>query len=739
MNLPFHANDTAEQSNPSHAPPFRSLLGAAMSRRRMLSGGASLTAAWVLGSLPLSGCQHRAEEPLSQLSLPFKPAPHCKDDRVSIADEAYQVSVLIPVGTPLREDLADWQDETSADADSFAHRVGDNHDGMVFFGLHAQRHAPTASARGLLVLNHEYVESWMLHPHGMVTEEVANPHGWFKLQRQAEDVRREINAHGISVAEVERTADGSFRLVTASRFNRRITAASPARFSGPAAGSPLLQTRFDPTGQRTRGTLNNCGSNRSPWGTYLSCEENFNFYFARGESDRLSAEEKIALDRYGVKVGWVGLAGSGNGRVEHIDWQKARSNNLWFTADNNQQKITDEFRRWDLTASADNAQQDYRNEMNGFGYVVEFDPFDPDCVPVKRTALGRFAHETCSYAPVTAGQPVVFYMGDDAKGEYIYKFVSAQPWDPADADRGMSAGDKYLNEGRLYAAKFSAGGDGEWLELSLQNPRIAQAKNYTFAQQADICVMTRLAADAAGATPMDRPEWTSVNPRTGEAYFSLTNNAGAEQDTSKKYRGGAWPVDAANPRQYASPQANSNQTGNINGHIIRLKEDKGTHFKWDVYLFGAQANHEQNWSGLTAENDFSSPDGLGFDPRGLLWIQTDDSSYTDVTNCMMLVALPGKVGDGTLLNNSNTPIGAQPQPHTLARFLTGPVGCEITGIAFTPDLRTLFINIQHPGEGSQRGHCRSHWPASQEDETAKALPRSATVVISRKDGGVIAG
>jgi secreted PhoX family phosphatase len=285
-------------------------------------------------------------------------------------------------------------------------------------------------------------------------------------------------------------------------------------------------------------------------------------------------------------------------------------------------------------------------------------------------------------------------------------------------------------------------------------PAVGTNPAYVFESQADILVNTRLAADAVGATPMDRPEWTATNNVTGEIYLTLTNNNAAGRPLNG--------TDAANPRHYNDPKGSSDQLGNPNGHIVRLREagddPAASRFVWDIYLFGADpadADANVNISGLNAENDFSSPDGLWFsrpqNPAGqirpLLWIQTDDGALTDRTNNQMLAALPGMTGDGgarTITNRGadgataqqTTRAGAPATPATLKRFLTGPKECEITGVDSTPDGRTLFVGIQHPGENGEPEAPTSNWPQSQ-GGTTSGRPRSAIVAITRDDGGVI--
>ena len=342
--------------------------------------------------------------------------------------------------------------------------------------------------------------------------------------------------------------------------------------------------------------------------------------------------------------------------------------------------------------------------------------------------------------------------------------MTAANWDAADATPAnrMAAGDKYLDSGKLFVAKFNSDGTGQWIELSISNPSIAAYAGYAFADQADVYVNSRLAADAVGATKMDRPEWCAVNPANGEIYYTLTNNSNRNVNAT----GSSQLVpDSANPRAYTDLKGATAQNGNPNGHILRVKEGSAgaaaTTLTWDVYAFGAQSDADTgkvNLSSLTSDQDFSSPDGLWFSPKtGFAFIQTDDGAYTDVTNCMMLIGRPGQVGDGTTPTLSytkadgskldiQTRVGAKPTVDTLRRFLVGPVDCEITGCAETPDGKTLFINIQHPGEAIAKADIGdpskflSHWPANAgygAGAAATARPRSATIVITKNDGGVI--
>jgi secreted PhoX family phosphatase len=355
-----------------------------------------------------------------------------------------------------------------------------------------------------------------------------------------------------------------------------------------------------------------------------------------------------------------------------------------------------------------------------------------------------------------AGARPAFYMGDDAAGEYIYKFVSATPWaaaDAAPADR-LATGDKYLNNGTLYVARFNANGSGQWLPLTYGvGPLTAANAAYAFADQADVLINARVAGDALGGTKMDRPEWTAINPANGEMYCTLTQGTGRTPSTT----------DAANPRAYTDPKVTGGATnGNANGHIVRLRETgdttEATTFTWDIFAFGAGSDLNAaniNLSGLDATNDFSMCDGLWFsrasNPAGqvspVLWIETDDSAYADVTNCMLLAAMPGTMGDGgtrTITNTIGAATGAQetrvgkPPGAQLRRFLVGCKECEITGIDSTPDGRAVFVNIQHPGEGGTAANPSSNWPANQSGPAPGVRPRSATIVITKDDGGVVA-
>ena len=649
----------------------------------------------------------------------------------------YSMTVLYRLGDPINASTPAYLNNGTDTG--FSGRAGDHHDALYWYGLAATGSTPdyNSSTRGMLVMNHENLTQRYLHPNG--------PTGTGTGQSRPEaEALKEIEAHGVSQIEVVRGASG-WSYVQNSALNGRITPNTPVTIHGPARGSAQMRTRYSPTGVAGRGTINNCANGFTYWGTNLTCEENWSGYFRRGATDNAArggstAKEVISLSRYGLSQG-------ANGNYGWASVVPADPNNTTYA-------------RWNASVLGADATADFRNEPNQYGWVVETDPYNPNAVPRKRTALGRMGHEGCWPSNPIAGRRLAFYMGDDARNEYLYKFVSATPWSAADAnatDR-MAMGDKYLDAGTLYVARFNADGSGVWIPLVFGQNGLTSANTlYPFADQADVLINTRLAGDAVGATKMDRPEWTGVNPLNGEMYVTLTNtNASSRPITA---------TDAANPRHYNDPKGTSSQYGNPNGHIIRLKEAgdnaEATTFTWDIYVFAAGSDLDRNninISGLDASNDMSSPDGLWFarptNASGLvtpvMWIQTDDGAYTDVTNCMMLAAMPGTVGDGaawTLTNRAadgttrqqTTRVG-KPPGGSLRRFLVGPKECEITGVDSTPDGRTLFVNVQHPGEDVGPGFPNtftSNWPASQSNPTAVSRPRSATIVITKDDGGVV--
>ena len=614
------ANDHDNQvDNTSNNRPFNDLFKHNIKRRSLIKGGiASAITSFSIGTP--SFAKETGKAPINKkgnIEFTSIPLSEGSGPRPNIAQE-YQYDVLIPWGEPL--DPKGPKFTYPPTAKDQAQQVGIGHDGMTFFALPSTRkgHNKGKSNRsGMLAINHEYGTP---------------PHIIGKSQPESlEDVQTLQHAVGLSVIKIEKTQRNGEWQPVKSQNARRIHANTPVKFSGPAADSPLLKT---PKGNSPRGTLNNCANGETPWGTYLTCEENFNGCFgATNKETTWSANKEQA--RYGL---------SENGFY-----------NGWHLFDP----------RFDLS------NKEFKNEENRFGWVVEVDPFDANQTPVKRTALGRFKHEGVA---ITVGKDnrVVAYMGDDQRFDYIYKFVSERDWRSMRAD-----GESPLDKGDLYVARFNDDGSGEWLALSIDNPVLRTE----FKTQDAILVYARLAADLLGATPMDRPEWTSVAPN-GDVYCTLTNNSRRKT------------ADAANPH-----------APNNDGHIIRWHDSDnhtGLTFKWDIFL-SAKDSHG-------TASSFSDPDGLMIDPEGRLFIQTDGNQQEGLNNQL-------------LVTNSTT--------STVRRLFTGVTDCEITGITTTPDRRTLFVNIQHPGKGDPNV---TNFPAPQDGVT---VPRDCTIVITRKNGGIV--
>ena len=570
----------------------------------------------------------------------FKSVPISTADTISVP-EGYTYQVIAPWGDPVGmsgENHA-FKDDASNSAAHQEAQIGMNHDGIHYF-------TQDGSKTGLLAMNHEYVDHGLLFTDGMAT--------W-----TADKVRKSQAAHGVSIVEVE-DKGGKWAVVNPSPWGRRITANTRTELSGPVVGHALVKTAADAAGRVVLGTLNNCASGITPWGTYLTAEENFINYFSGG--DNITEHEK----RWGLKKGGGGYR--------------------WHEHD----------ARFDAVKNP--------NEPNRFGWIVEIDPYNPSSTPMKRTAMGRGAHEGATVA-VTKDKRAVVYMGEDSRFEYIYKFVSRDAIKPG----GAAANASLLDHGTLYVAKFSADGKGQWLALTHGQGPLTAANG--FADQAEVLIKSRQASDLLGATKMDRPEWVVVD-KEGWVYTALTNNSNRGADKQPA-------VDAANPR-----------ANNTQGNIIRWKEDDvyhGTNFAWAHFVMAGDPSLERAEAKGDIKGDmFSCPDGLWIDGRGLMWVQLDMSTSA--------------MGKGDLKNfGNNAMLAADLRTGEVRRFLVGPAGCEITGATGTPDGKTMFINIQHPGEPANettdptKPRAISNWP----DQKPTGRPRSATVVIRKIDGGVI--
>lgn len=640
-----------DAGRPAHNEAFQDVMLRNIARRSFLMGAAASVPVLMAASA-FGVTRARAEAPATGGGLSFKPIAPSKEDRV-VVPEGYEHQVLIRWGDPLFPDSPEF-DPKNLTAEAQRRQFGFNNDFLGYFPLKGE-------GRALLVVNHEYTRG-------------AEMFEGYKTGQSRAHAEVEMAAHGGSVIELVRK-DGAWSVDRTSKYNRRITAETSMTITGPAAGHALMKTKDDPDGRTVLGMLNNCSGGKTPWGTWLTCEENINYYF--GQNAKAADEAvKAAHSRYGVAKE-LSVAG----------WEPF-------------------FDRFDVSKEP--------NEAFRFGWVVEIDPYDPDFTPRKRTALGRAKHEAATCAIARDGR-VAVYTGDDQQFDYVYKFVSAQKYDPGDRRKNFDL----LDTGVLYVAKFEDDGSGRWLELSMKNPVLADK----FSSDGEILIKTRLAADAVGATAMDRPEDCQPSPVTGKVYLTMTNN-------SKRAKAGAEKgADAANPR---GP--------NIGGHIIELSEEGGDHgataFTWDIFLLAGDPNVELKVAaadlkpGLSPNATFFAgyadaqklgkiawPDNIAFDKAGNLWLATDGQATSDA------------IGNP---NDALHVVPAEgPERGYLRQFLSGPKGCEICGPEFSDDGLSLFCAVQHPGEEGGFPNAISTWP----DGTT--LPRPAVVAVRRVDGGPI--
>jgi hypothetical protein len=668
------------------AVPLRDLLARRLSRRSLLESGLLLPAA-ALWPGPVAASP-RAEEPSRARDLGFRPLEGSRADAVRVAD-GYRAQVVVRWGDPL------WPGTPPLDTAGLAHgsllrtgtaavqrrQFGYNCDAIAFFPL------VRSGRTGILCVNHEYTNDELMFPdrRGMGREGARQLAAWSVEHPGAAQV--EIAAHGATVLEI-RLVGGDWRPQIGSRYTRRVTGTTPIEIAGPARGHPLLCTRADPGGTRVLGMLANCAGGRTPWGTFLTAEENVDDYFggyrSYCESDSADARVVDAHRRFPL--------------LEHG------------------------YHGWEHTIGRFDLRREPREALR-FGWMVEIDPQDPRTPIRKRTALGRFSHEGASCALARDGRAAV-YMGDDDKFEYLYKFVSRDRCDlrRRDANRDI------LDHGVLHVARFDADGNGEWLPLLQgQGPLVATAG---FADQAEVLIKARAAADLLGATPLDRPEDVEVSPHTGRVYVALTKNGDRTLESKRADNDGHavdFRVDAPNPR----PE-------NEFGHILEIEEAEddaaATAFRWNVFLLagdprdpagtlltdvrqlqpGRLGPRDTYYAGSAVPGDLAPlacPDNLGFDPAGNLWVVTDGAQPRGDNNGAFAVPVTG------------------PERGRLRQFLSAPRGAEVCGCEFTPDGETLFLSIQHPGEGGTLGEPSSDWP-----DGGGRPPRPGVVAI-RKDGG----
>ena len=561
-------------------------------------------------------------------------------------------------------------------------QFGTNCDALAYFPL--QR---GGSRRGVLCVNHEYVQAELTFA-GLArsgAERARDRKEWIEAHPQA--VAWMQAAHGVSILQITRSRRG-WGYTPGHPLTRRITAATPMELMGPARGAPLLCTSADPSGTRVLGTFANCAGGKTPWGTYLTAEENIDDYFGHYRSWASGTDDFALLDAHArFPLGQQSLYG----------WEHADA-------------------RFDMRSEP--------HEPLRHGWIVEIDPLDPQSTPKKRTALGRFSHEGANTILARDGR-VATYMGDDDKFEYVYKFVSTQRFDPAN----RAANRDLLDSGTLYAARFNADGNGDWLPL-VHDESGPLNRSAGFANQAEVLIKVRAAADRLGATPMDRPEDVEPNPVTGRVYIACTKNPDREREARLDYvtnREVDLGAAAANPR-----------SRNDFGHIIELIEAdddaSAIRFSWNVFLLagnpqapdgrlltnqadlvaGSLQREDTYFAGYPDASQLSPiacPDNLGFDPSGRLWIVTDTEDKTLPNNGCFVVPTAG------------------PDRGLLRQIASGPTGSEICGCEFTPDGRTLFLSIQHPGEGGTVNQPVSHWP-----DGGVSPARAAVVAIMRDDG-----
>jgi secreted PhoX family phosphatase len=635
--------------NPTDNPTIGDVIAARFNRRDLMRGILGTTAiAATLGPMALAAA--RRAEAAGTGSFVFEEVPTNTGPDMLVA-KGHKAELLIRWGDPVVKGAPAF-DPMAQSAAKQAVQFGYNNDYLGYFPIQG------SSEHGLLCVNHEYTNEELMFP-GLGGRQDLKEVGFAKITE--EHARIEMMAHGGTVLEVKKEG-GRWRVVADSPLNRRITAATPMLITGPAAGHDRMKTSADPSGTQVLGMLNNCAGGRTPWGTWLTCEENFHGYFWGKVED--GHPEAKAFKRYGVPGRWY-------------NWGVYES-------------------RFDVSKDP--------NEANRFGWVIEIDPFDPQSTPKKRTAMGRFKHEGAAGLINKDGRYVI-YQGDDERFDYVYRFVTEAKVDLANP----KANADILDRGTLSVARYDADGTVTWLPLVFGQGPLTEANG--FKSQADVVIEARRAADLLGATKMDRPEDTEANPKTNKVYVLLTNNSNRKKEQ----------VDAANPR-----------AGNAFGHIIEMTPPDGDHaadrFTWNMLVkcgdhriaeVGATfhpATSEHGWFGM--------PDNCAIDSAGRLWIATDGNS-------------PKATGRNDGLWSMET----EGELRGLARhFFSCPVGAELCGPEFTPDGRTLFVAVQHPGEEDAQGNSGTFEnPATRWPDFKEGMPtRPSIVVITKEDGGPIA-
>lgn len=484
------------------------------------------------------------------------------------------------------------------------------------------------------------------------------------LKAQIKEICKEaLLDQGLGVISVRQTAEGKWER-TNSSADRRISGISgleDGRYLKATGPSVMVfrkqqgQGYIDRLGDRLIGSFANCAGGTTPWGTVLSAEENF----------QNQVPEAVYADGTAFAPGELAFAFN--------EGELQGQGNVFGLAGNK------------------------------YGWIVEVDPANPNDYGTKHTWLGRYRHEAVGVR-VEAGKPLAFYSGCDRKGGHVYKFVSRDRV----RDPKAKTNSKLLEHGMLYAAQFNPDGTGRWIPLKTDTPvnpdspvhiegnllrlpkgqKSSQGGNFEaksdaqikqFKQQyknlgeiyignaeekqGAILIDAHYAANAVGATSTARPEDTEIAP-DGSLYISFTSGVSGDEGGPDK-------------RIFTGPKG---ETPYEYGWVMRLIEDanqpSALTFRWEMLAMGGEP--------AAGGAGFANPDNLLIDRNGDLWVVTDTGGGNSVfgNNSIWFIPTSGdKAGQAYL-------------------FGIGPMECETTGPCFTPNQQTMFLSIQHPGEGN---------------------------------------
>lgn len=616
---------------------FEIILAHRLSRRELLENSAMLAANGMLAGLAHATTGTGEAKPKGLNTIAFQEIAHGLDETLHVA-ENYSYQVLLRWGDPIFEGVDEF-DAYQQTANKQAKQFGYNNDFVSYLPI---AKAEQASNHGLLVVNHEYVSSHLMHANSQKADNLTK-----------EQIETEINAHGLSIVEIKnvevRKHKREWQINSQSKLNRRITPHTKMKLSGPASGHVRMKTSFSPNGTESIGTFGNCAGSFTPWGTVLTAEENIQAYFM-GDASKTNEYENYK--RFGLRGDKTALS----------FWGRHHS-------------------RWDINKSPQAALH--------AGWIVEIDPYAANSVPIKRTALGRCKHEGCGIH-INKDNRVVVYMGDDQAFEYIYRFVSKEMFIKGNQIHNMGL----LDDGELSVAEFTQQGTLIWHALRYgQGPHTLEN---SFTCQADVVIDMRRAADLVGATPMDRPEEIKVDPVSGDIFAAMTNNVARVN------------IDAANPRVL-----------NRHGHLLELhapgQDHSANEYKWEVFILGGNPENlidaASYHSDVSKNGWFSAPDNCSFDKNGMLWIASDGFNRYGKADGIWTCAVSGK------------------HKALSKHFLRAPVGAEICSPCFTPDQKTMFCSVQHPGAGSKFARPSTRWPDFKKD----VPPRPSVIAVTHDE------